>query len=335
MKTNQKLISSIIGIFIGIFELSLSTAGFAEQHQPRLNLIVGINIKGKSRVEILRNLGKKIQPAYIGDYLDSDDKLRVSKGASGEIACDNGKTWILSPGEFRVADRCEYTDKPIYKRRGSITSPTRSDNKNANIPYLMNPRNTAIMTSKPTLRWHPIAGVTSYSLQILSGGDVIWETQVSQPMVVYAGAPLKSCNVKSCTVYDVVISTGGGISTKNTDEPKFLLLDDDKIALIKADIKNIQNQSLNTEAKSLALAHLYRSNDLNDMATDELERLVKNGSKITAVYQLLGDIYQQIGLNSLAKARYEIGLTLARKEGNSGAQESIQVGIAEVNKALD
>jgi hypothetical protein len=326
MKPLLKLNSSIFSVFVAIIGIEISTPTFAQQPQ-RLNLI--IEVKGK--VEIFRDYSKNLKKVFLGAFISSNDKLKISKGGSVKVFCADGKSRIFSNVEIWVSHSCDTNSRVLAKKLDSATTYTRGNAKNANIPYLISPRNTAIMTSIPTLRWHPIAaGATSYSLQILSGGDIIWETQVSQPMVVYAGAPLKPG-----IVYDVVISTGGGISTKNSDEPKFLVLDNDKISQIKADLKNIQSQSFNPDAKSLALAHLYRSNDLNGMAIDELERLVKDGSKITAVYQLLGDIYRQIGLNSLAKVRYETGLTLARKEGNLEAQESIQIGSIEVNKALD
>jgi hypothetical protein len=333
MKISPKLNSSIVIMFFG-FGMVLSTSAFAQQ-QPRLNFVAGI----KGKVEILRPQGTKPQTAFFGALLDTDDKLRVPRGASGEIACDNGTTWILSPGEFRVSQGCKYTDRSIFRRKGSLTSPTRSDNKNANIPYLISPRNTVIMTSTPTLRWNPIPGATSYKVRVL-GGNIDWETQVNQPMVIYAGEQLQP-NIS----YQVVISTSGGITTKNIDEPKFVVLEKSQSSQIKseksrrdqirADVENLQRQAFNNQAKSLALAHLYRSNDLNEMAIDELERAIKNGSKITAIYQLLGEIYQQIDLNSLAKTKYETGLILAQKEGNLEAQESIQVGLAEVSKALD
>jgi tetratricopeptide (TPR) repeat protein len=83
------------------------------------------------------------------------------------------------------------------------------------------------------------------------------------------------------------------------------------------------------------LAHLYRSNELNAEAIAVLEKAVKEGNRTTAVYHLLGSIYQQVGLNLLAKEGYLTGLNLAKAEESWEAQGIIQESLGEVEEALD
>jgi hypothetical protein len=326
MKIFQKLNSFVIIILVG-FGILLPTSVFSEG-ELRLNFIAGV----KGKVEILYHEQEKYQTAFVGTFLHSDDKVLVPKGAFGEIACDNGKKWILSPGEFRVSQGCKYTDRPIFRRKPPSTTPTRGVGKDANIPYLISPRNTAIMTSTPTLEWNPIAGAKKYKVQINN-----WETEVIPPKVVYAGEKLKAYTVYKVKIITVRadISPNSDDDQKTDDDQGFVLLDPDKINSIETNVEKLQGQTFTTEARSFALALFYRSNDLNNKAIDELERSVKAGSKITAIYKLLGDIYQEIGLNSLAKARYDIGLNLARNEGNLETQESIQIELEKVSKALE
>ncbi len=83
----------------------------------------------------------------------------------------------------------------------------------------------------------------------------------------------------------------------------------------------------------MALAHLYRGNDLQAEAIELLEGLVKGGSQTVAVYRLLGDIYQQGGLSRLAKERYLKALELAGA-GNVEGQAAIQAELGEADYAL-
>jgi hypothetical protein len=322
MQKYQKL-NRLIGIFFAGFLVSLSTPGFAQQQ--RLNFVS--EVKGK--VEILRARRKNPQQAFPGDFLNSSDKLRLAQGASAKISCDNGSTWIPSIGEFEVSQGCKYTDKPVFMRLGATTSPPRAGN-NSKIPYLISPRNTAIVTQQPTLSWNPVKGATSYRVQI-SGGDVDWLTNVNQPMVVYSGKqPLKPG-----VFYEVVITASNGVSTKDIDDPTFFVLSDSDIQQVKTDMAQLQQQPLNNESKTLVFAHLYRSRDLNAEAIDVLEKLVKTGSQTTAVYQLLGSIYQHIGLNILAKERYLTALKLAQAEKNLEPQAIIQVSLGDVEETFN
>jgi tetratricopeptide (TPR) repeat protein len=101
------------------------------------------------------------------------------------------------------------------------------------------------------------------------------------------------------------------------------LTDADRLE-IDADVKNLQQQPIDNNAKGIAVAYLYQSKGLYNEGIEELEKLVAGGSKTTSVYQLLGSIYQQRGIDKLAKARYQTGLKLAKKEGNVKAQKYIQ-----------
>ncbi|MBN3906671.1 MAG: tetratricopeptide repeat protein [Nostoc sp. NMS1] len=323
MQKSQKF-NKLIGIFLGVFLVSLSTP--IDAQQQGLNFIS--EVKGK--VEVLRAGRKNYQLAYPGDFLNSADKLRLVSGASAKVVCNNLSIWNpKSKGEFELDKGCQSTNGTVLTRQGSNTSDTRAGN-DSRIPYLISPRNTAIGNQQPTLSWNPVKGATGYKVQI-SGGEVNWITNVNQPMVVYSG----KLPLKSGVFYEVVITASDGVSTKDIDDPTFFVLSDSDIQQVKTDVAQLQQQPLSNESKTIALAHLYRSKDLNADAIDVLEKLVKSGSQTTAVYQLLGSIYQHIGLNLLAQERYLTALKLAEAEKNLEAQASIQVSIGEVYETLN
>ncbi|MEG5138870.1 MULTISPECIES: tetratricopeptide repeat protein [unclassified Microcoleus] len=323
MHKPQKMIGSV-GLFLSIFVVIVATPGFSQQES--LNLIGEV----KGTVEIKRDGRGKYQGAYGGELLNPSDKLRLQQGASVNVVCDNLSIWNpQSRGEFLVSQGCSSATRAVLRRPNSNRSETRNAN-DPTIPYLISPRNTAILTRQPTLTWNKVAGATSYQVQV-SGPGVNWTTQVSQPQVVYSG----SAALQGGKRYWVTITAHNGVSTKNKDNPGFTVLSDADMQRVKTQISQLQQKLLSDKSKVLALAHLYRSNELNAEAIAVLDKAVKQGNQTTAVYQLLGSIYQQVGLNLLAKERYLTGLNLAKAEQNWEAQAMIQESLGEVEETLD
>jgi hypothetical protein len=324
----QKL-SRLVGLFFGLFLVSVAMPGLTQQEtkQESLNFISEI-IRGT--VEIKRDGREKYQRVYEGELLNPSDKLRLKQGASVKVVCNNLSIWNLqSRGEFLVSQGCTSATRAVLRRPNSNRSGTRNAN-DPTIPYLISPRNTYILTGQPTLTWNMVQGATSYQVQV-SGPGVNWKTQVSQPQVVYSGNEA----LQSGKRYWVTITAHNGVSTKDKDNPGFTVLSDADTQRVKTQISQLQQQPLTDQSKVLALARLYTSNELNAEAIAVLEKAVKEGNQTTAVYQLLGNIYQQVGLNLLAKERYLTGLNLAKAEQNWEAQAMIQESLGEVQETLD
>ena len=97
-------------------------------------------------------------------------------------------------------------------------------------------------------------------------------------------------------------------------------------------------QEINSnDFKALAEAKAYHKHGLNAAAIDVLEESIKQDSKTRAVYQRLGEIYQEVGLNRLARERYLTALELVQKEQKLEDKEekaSIQYHLGEVNQAI-
>lgn len=314
MMGNSLKLYKILGIFFAVKLLvSCNTSG--QSQQSGLNFISEI----KGTVEVKYNGNSKYEKIYPGDTLNPSDKLRLSKNASAKVMCNNLSVWeIDSQGEFPVSKGCPSTKTPVF-RKHTLTDKTRAAN-NSNIPYLISPRNTAILNGKPTLSWNPVAGA-SYRVQIFSLGEEFnWTTEVGEATVVYSGnKPMPP------GFYKVNITASNGASTKDKDDSVFFIMPDEKdISQINAYVEELQQKPLSNSSKILALAHLYRSYDFKTKAIELLEELVEDGNQITAVHQLLGSIYKQIGLNELAKERYLKAKQLAKAEGDLKAQENIQ-----------
>jgi len=314
---------TLCGTIITLITVTLTTPGFTQQEG--LNFISEI----RGNVKIKKISWKNYHQVYGGEFLSSSDKIRLAKGARAKVICDNLRVWNLnSQGDFEVSRGCPSSTRVVLIRPNTKTGRPRAGN-DPTIPYLISPRNTAILARQPTLRWHPVVGVTSYQVQVLGTG-VDWTTKVSQPEVVYSGnQPLKPGSY-----YRVIVTASNGASTENKNNFGFTVLSDADAQRVKTEIAQLQQQALINESKTLALAHLYRSNDLNADAIELLEGLVKKGSSSTAVYQLLGSIYQQVCLTELGRERYLTALKLAKAENNLQGQAIIQASLGEVDITL-
>ncbi|KST67713.1 tetratricopeptide repeat protein [Mastigocoleus testarum] len=288
-----------------------------------LNIIVAI----AGNVQIKRPQWTEYKPVSIGTLVNPSDKLRLTKGASVKVQCTNLDVWDLgSPGEFPISQACP-SSRPVLRRPNSKTTFTRGGN-DSTVPYPIIPRNTKILTGQPKLRWNPVAGVTKYQVRLF-GPDVDWETSVNQPWVVYND---KEQPLKPGSRYWLTVATNNGVTTKNQDNG-FTVMSEADSQRVKAEIAKLQQQGLKGEGNVLALAHLYRSNDLHADAIDLLSEFIQKSKSIqkSAVHQLLANTYQQVGLNLLSRQQYLTALELARTEKNLEAQAIIQGSLGEID----
>jgi hypothetical protein len=313
--------------------VAILTLGLVIIATPGLTGQQGLNIlfAVQGNVSIQREGSNSYQRVYIGALVNTSDRLRLDKKASVKVLCDNLQIWnIGSQGEIPVSQGCTSTGKTALIRPGSRLAPTRAGN-NPTIPYLISPRDSGILARQPMLRWNPVAKATSYQVQVLGPG-INWQTQVKQPQVVYGGESLKPGSR-----YWVTVTANNGASNQQEEGRfrGFSVLSDANRQRVNTEIAQLKQLSLENEVKALTLAHLYRGNNLNADAIDLLEELVKKGSQSATVFHLLGSIYQDVGLNQLARERYLTGLKLATAQKNLEVQAMMQASLGEVDVALD
>ncbi len=159
------------------------------------------------------------------------------------------------------ADEFQLARRRVRRRPGSDTSPSRGIS-DPTIPYLISPRNTFILQGNPTLRWNPIPGATSYTVQV-SRNDMQWKTEVGATRVVYAGEPLQPGR------YWVTVTADNGISTQD-DDVIFDVLDDETAQQVRTEIARLGEQPL-TEKKAFEWVDVYNKHGLYADAIEVLE----------------------------------------------------------------
>jgi hypothetical protein len=323
MQKTWKLIS-LTQIALGIMLASFATPGLAQSNS--LNFISELH----GEVWIKRTGRNNAQRARMGNLLNPSDRLRLGQGASAKVFCNNLSTWHLrTPGEFSVSSGCPSARAILRDEDEPPRAPTRNAN-DPTIPYVISPRNTAVLTLQPTLRWNPVEGATSYQVRV-RGPGVNWTKTVDCSEVVYSG----ESSLKPGVRYWVIVTADTGASSESEPPVGFTVLSEEEVQHVTADMTQIQQQLLSTPSKTLALAYLYRSNNLNAEAIALLEDAVETGEQMAAIYHLLGNLYQQIGLERLATERYLTALELAKAEENLEAQAEIQESLGDAGVALD
>jgi hypothetical protein len=288
------------------------------------HLVTGV----KGDVQVQRQ-GQKNQQVFFGYRLKTADKLLLGKGGTATLLCQNLRlATIQQMGTSEVAKVCQIGGRSVLQVIDPNRIPTRSSN-NPTIPYIISPRNTIVIDSKPLLRWNPVAGSKSYRV-LVTGPEMKWETTVTQSQVVYGGEPLKS-GVR----YRVTVTAENGESSQSDTGVGFSVLDNAAVEQIKSNISALQRQELSEEAQVLAIAHLERSNELYASAIDRLEVWLGRGNKSTAGSQLLGDVYRQVGLPGLARDRYVVGLEMMRQDGNLAGQAEVLNSLGQVDRDSD
>jgi hypothetical protein len=282
----------------------------------------------KGEVWVLRG-SRKPWRLVVGADLRSTDKLKLGNSSAVRVRCQNLVRWRpKTVGVFSVEQGCGMTGPMVLKPTNADRSPTRGGDDPTR-PYLIGPRETKIVDSQPLLRWNPVAGMPRYRVEV-SGPGVDWTTEVIQPQVRYSGTQVFQPGMR----YRVKIQGRDEGPLSNDPITGFSLLDRKTVAQVNAELAVLQRDSFSSEAAVLELAHVERSYELYGSAIDRLEPWLSQGNKSAAGYQLLGDLYRQVGLHKLARERYITGLLLMQRDGNLAGQAAVLESLGQVDLGL-
>ncbi|OLT62985.1 tetratricopeptide repeat protein [Moorena bouillonii] len=285
------------------------------------NLVVALRPQGQ--VKLKRSTWPDYQPAFIGVSLAATDQLLLGSNTFAKVLCQNLTEWEPEGGrDYIVSEGCAPTSKPKLLKYDQDKVIERSSN-NPDIPYILRPRDSSVLNQQPLLRWHEVEGASTYQVRVIGPG-VEWEQQTSATEIVYSG----NQSLQPGARYWLIVKTDQGQSYKQEGSSGFTILDQEKAQEVSAAAEEIKQKQWSKPAEALALAHLYRSYGLNTEAIDLLETALGDGSESIRIYQLLGDIYQQVGLNRLARERYLQALELAKAAGDLDTQAQVLGGLA-------
>ena len=309
--------------------LTLTLIGWAT---PVLSSPTHNIIDFQGNVQVKKAEWTKFNQAESGITLSGEDKIKLGSNAWVKVYCsDLNQYAVEQPGTYLISEVCP-EGKAVIKLCPDCNNPTRrppgsKEERLKELPYLISPRNTYVFNEALTIRWNEVSGATSYTVIVED-----WEKKTNETQIVYDG------ELEPGILYPVTVEAGNGASSKEEDEDSyyswFMVLNDEEANVLREQVAVIKQQELSQEQKGLVLAYFYRGNELNFEAIQVLEELVKSGSQTARVYQLLGDIYRQIGLSLMAKDVYQQGLALTVEEEISEVKAMMQWGLAVVEYVL-
>ena len=97
----------------------------------------------------------------------------------------------MKPGKHTVSGGCPSGNSVIRlpKSNNDTLRPAgKAGEALLNVPYVITPRETDILTNRRRLRWNSILGVNNYTVKI---DGINWEAQTSSTEIVYPSEPLQ------------------------------------------------------------------------------------------------------------------------------------------------
>jgi len=215
------------------------------------------------------------------------------------------------------------------KRKPKIIDPRRC--VDPLIPYIINPRRTALLGHLPNLQWNAVQDATCYSVSLQAFEETIWQTKIAETQLVYLGASPLESGVE----YTLLVEADTGTSSSDdamSGSIAFRLLDDTKMQKIQTAMQ--QSKQIQEENQIHKTISLYRSYELRAEAIKLLETEIQQGHQVEGYHQILGELYSEVGLSLEAETAYLKAVELAEDTDDLGAQAAAAVGLGNVYVAL-
>ena len=321
-----------VAVFIALS--SIATTALAASNRISNGLI--IHTSGEVAIE--RQNGRIVRPTS-GTPIYPGDKLRTAQNGQVMLQCADLGIKSIAGSENQLNSCLLAKEKSKADCSADLVKcPDRGDDKitwnSAPIPYIINPRRTKLLENKPTLRWNPVAGATSYKLSLRENGAKLnWEMTVAGTEAVYPGEPALKPGVK----YRLIVEANTGASSENAVEEgdtEFRVLDESEVQRVKSEVGAIGQQVPNENAKKLATAQTYLNTNLIAEAIETLETLPKTGVETAPIYRTLGDLYlEKLQLIPQAKDYYSKAINAAKPD-DIEELTAARYGLGQVHSAM-
>ena len=272
-----------------------------------------LSIQGE--VQIRRSGGRQFR-ATAGTPIYYGDRFLTAAGGQVVLQCNDLR---IMPAGAEGNNLCPFVQETAECNPEAYECPKRGNDiaLMEKIPYVISPRRTALLDSRPNLRWHPVAEASHYTATLLKNGtEEVWSEETTATEINY---PSDSPALEPGVEYILVVETD--TEAFSLDAPTlpggvgFRLLDEEKAEEIRAAKAEIQNLDLDETAKALALAFLYSENGLTAEAIAILESLAASTTDSSPIHHQLGNLYwNYLSLSAEASEHYQQAAALAETE---------------------
>ncbi|HIK09137.1 MAG TPA: tetratricopeptide repeat protein [Oscillatoriaceae cyanobacterium M33_DOE_052] len=313
---------SFLGLTTSIMVSCVLTAA------PATAASLGKILTATGQVSIKRVGWSSYQPAAVGTSLDNGDLILPAAGSQVTLQCTNGTRQPVPSGTASgVANICP----PPSSGNSDGTRGDAIAGIDTNIPYLISPRRTHLLSPTPTIRWNAVTGANSYRLRV-RGAGVDWKTEVPTNEVVYSGeTPLQPGQYYLITI---ITDTGANSNDDPGMQLGFTILDDSQKATLQAELTELSQQQLGQPAQTIAQAELYRKYQLNAQAIETLEAAINSNQATETIYFNLAALYEEIQLTQSAINNYLLAFQIASESADIITKTEAAEKLAKIYSAL-
>ncbi|MFB2771885.1 tetratricopeptide repeat protein [Pelatocladus sp. BLCC-F211] len=261
-----------------------------------------------------------------GSLLCKGDRLSPSSGKIVKILCYQNQK-VLQLGKGAVDDS---GDKCVPQTIGmqQCTPQSRSKcpkpkNPGSDEPTIISPYSSLILNPRPSIRWNPVGGATSYVV-IWRGEGVSWSKVVKATELAYSREE-KALSVG--TTYKLTIIANSGDSPVSASYSAVNMLPSSTTQQITSLIKQIQSLKLSPDEEARDLDSVYMSQKLLTDAIEVLKARVDANTTNPTIYRLLGDRYLEAGLPADAEKMYIEASALAQSADNANELAASRTGL--------
>lgn len=303
------------------------------------------------RVLLKRENWSDFYPVAAGTKLNQGDLIKPDIGVKVIVVCpDLSKRRAIAGVPSGMKIICPIWEALIAKAPPAQGTLGGTDQQ---IPYMITPRHTLLLSNTPTFRWNAVPNATQYAIKLLDPTGVIWQQKVKKATVIYPGNP----PLKPGISYSLVVqaSTGSSSNSEGTSNIDFRILRKSEVKTVESEVAKITRLGLSKRVNALMLANFYssytlpqkaikaygltartfKSYNLSAEAIATLSALVQQGERSPIIYRTLGDIYWQTGLANLAAEHYLQAIELVQTPKDLEQWTLAQFSLGEVYAATD
>jgi hypothetical protein len=300
-----------------------------------LPVLPNLLVQAEGEVWLRRTGWSEYVLAGLGVAVEPGDLLRVAEGGTASVFCGDPTLWDAGPKSLS-ADGLEHS-APCQQGRPprpwSDVAALRGE-EDERIPYVLCPRNTALLSDRPRLCWHPLSGVASFTVTLI-GDD-----RQERPSVETSGRevawPAVWPPLEPRSTYVLVIEGDGYRSDQGNEGHVglgFWLLPAAEAEMVQALEARIRAQPLSPTATDLLVAELYRGHDLRAEAAQLLEGAAPSDGA-ASVWLALGKLRLETGLAVEAQAALAQALSAAQATDQQETAAAALVGLGLAARSL-
>ncbi len=309
---------SLVGMVCLLASLALAVSS---SHAEPVAVLAAL--KGKVMVTPGRPAGQRPVPGSFGTQLESGDRISAGPRSSATLFFNDGNVVELGPGSsMKIGGRVaagnaagrERLPREAFlsvrnfriagaRERGLVAVPVLRSGGDASLPEPISPRQTDVLSSRPTFSWRAAPGAVRYVVTLSGMEGERWSQESPGTSLAFpadAGELVEGEYVWDVQAYAADAPVGKASATFRV------------VAGIQADavrgVVQRMHQSVggagNAAARYLAGAYLFDRGFLAD-AAEQFAALAELEPESPAPQEALGDVYRTVGLMDLAAAAYQ------------------------------